>query len=541
MTPIKADLRFKKISSLNKHAGKGFLVLGLAQESKDTSKLTWLPALKKSKEFQGLLSTVSSLERFKANSSESLALYNQGPALSEFPSYTNLFLFGLGEFKNLSAQDVLIMGAKLGQDLRASKITEADIYLDSLVAAPTGQAQDFAGRKDPAGKMDRDAFFEKFFVGLHLGLYSFDEYKTSKENKEASKKMLSLRLLSSSITEVQARRLLDRVLAQSESVFAARDLMNLPPNDLYPESLAKKAQELGRKSGFSTTVWDEKKLASEGMNGILAVGMGSARPPRLIIMQHNGTKKNLPTLVLVGKGITFDTGGISLKPGAGMDAMKMDMGGSAAVIGAMYGIAKSKAPVRVIALVAAAENMPDGKATRPGDIYTSYTGKTVEVLNTDAEGRLVLADALEYAKSFKPDAVVDAATLTGAVVIALGGACVGIMGNNAKLIEGFQTAGAKEGERAWELPLYKEYGDDLKSKVADIANIAGSRGAGSSKAGAFLNYFVDNAYPYLHVDIAGVMDSTKEQGAHCTGGGSGIPTRTFIEFAVNFKKYFKDS
>jgi leucyl aminopeptidase len=536
MTPLKADLSFKKINSLRNHSGKGLLVLGVTQDSKDTSKLSWLPALKKSKEFTSLLAMISTIERFKGDSGEGLALYKQSSILSQFSSYSDLLLFGLGQFKDIGAQDALILGAKLGQELRNTKVTEADVYLDSLISAPSGQAVDYAGRKDPAGKLSAEAFFEKLFVGLQLGLYSFEDYKSS--DKKESSKAIELRLLSSSMTEVQVRKILDRIHTLSESVYIARDLMNMPPNDLYPESLAQKAQEIGRKAGFSTTVWDEKKLAAEGMNGILAVGKASVRQPRFIIMQHNATQKRLPTLVLVGKGITFDTGGISLKPGAGMEAMKMDMGGAASVIAAMYGIAKAKAPVRVIALVSAAENMPDGNATRPGDIYKAYGGKTVEILNTDAEGRLVLADALVYAKTFKPDAVIDTATLTGAVCVALGGACVGIMGNNARLLEAFQLAGAKEGERAWELPLYKEYGDDMKSKVADIQNIGTNRNAGSQKGGAFLNFFVDNAYPHLHVDIAGVMDATKEQGPHCTGGGTGIPTRSLIEFAVNFKKYF---
>lgn len=548
MTPLKADLKFKKISSLisnsktssNPASQKRMLVMGITQNSK--SELSWLPALNKQKELSSLLKEISTLDHFKGSSAESLALFKQDALLSNLSSYRDLFLFGLGEFKNLSPQDVMILGAKLGQDLRNSKITEADVYLDSLIDAPTGHASDFAGRKDLGGKVTAEDFFEKFFVGLQMGLYSFDVYKTlsskTTSKKESSKAPLQLNLLSSRFTETQARSLLNRVHVLSESVYVARDLMNLAPNDLYPDSLAKKTQELGRKAGFTTTIWDEKKLSTEGMNGILAVGKGSARPPRLIVMQHNASKKNLPTLVLVGKGITFDTGGISLKPGPGMEAMKMDMGGSACVIAAMNGIAKLKAPLKVIAIVAAAENMPDGTATRPGDIYKAYGGKTVEVLNTDAEGRLVLADALEYAKSFNPDAVVDAATLTGAVMIALGGACVGIMGNNNNLIDAWHKAGAKEGERSWELPLYKEYADDMKSKIADIQNIGSNRNAGSSKGGSFLNFFVENAYPYLHVDIAGVMDATKEQGAFCVGGGTGIPTRTFIELALNFKKYF---
>jgi leucyl aminopeptidase len=539
MTPLKAEIRFKKITSLAKHNGTGTLVIAFHQDAKAEGSPQLLLALRKLKELLPLTTALKKLPRFKAAAGEGLALYQQSSSLlKEIPAFEDLMLFGLGKIEKPTLQDILVLGAKLGQELRNNKITTAEVFVDSFLFAPTAHAVDFAGRKNLAGKIEKDDLLEKLLVGLQLGLYSFDNYKSKK--KDGSKaEAIEIRLLSSSLNESQAKQILDRVLVASESTYIARDLMNTPANDLRPSDLAKRATELGKKAGFTTTVWDEKKLESEQMNGILAVGKGSSAPPRLIVMQHNATKKGVPTLVLVGKGITFDSGGISIKPAAGMEYMKMDMGGSAAVIAAMYGIGKSKLPIRVIGIVASAENMVSGDATRPGDIYKAYGGKTVEVLNTDAEGRLVLADALEYAKSFKPDAVVDVATLTGAVMVALGGACSGIMGNNAALIKAFHEASAAQGERTWELPLFEVYADDMRSKIADLQNIGSSRNAGSQKGGAFLHAFVEDSYPWLHVDIAGVMDATKEQGAHCPGGGTGMPTRSLIELAANFKKYFK--
>jgi leucyl aminopeptidase len=538
MTPLKAEIRFKKITSLSKHSGTGPLVVAFHQDAKSEGSAELLPALRKIKELQPVVSGVKKLTRFKAGAGEAVTLYQQSASLlKDISGFEDLFVFGLGKTEKHSRQEILTLGAKLGQELRANKITTAEVLVDSFLYATSAPALDHAGRKNIAGKIDKEEVLEKLLVGLQLGLYSFDSYKSKKD--DAKPQVFNLTLVSTTFSEAEARKILASVQIAAESTYIARDLMNTPSNDLRPADLAKRAQEIGKKAGFSTTVWDEKKLAAEGMNGILAVGAGSSAPPRLIVMQHNGSKKNVPTLVLVGKGITFDCGGISIKPAAGMEYMKMDMGGSASVIAAMNGIAKSKAKIRVIGIVASAENMVSGDATRPGDIYKAYGGKTVEVLNTDAEGRLVLADALVYAKSFKPDAVVDIATLTGAVMVALGGACSGIMGNNASLIDAFHNASAVQGERTWELPLYEVYADDMKSKTADLQNIGSSRNAGSQKGGAFLGAFVEDAYPWLHVDIAGVMDATKEQGAHCPGGGTGMPTRALIELATNFQDHFK--
>ncbi len=528
MTPLKAEIHFQKFtpSAPKSVKFKDTLVVGVT-ETKSGYKFS--PSVKGWKDLQIAMTSLGSIDGFNAKRGSTSFLANQ----HHLGSHKNLLLVGLGEESKFSAQDFLSLGASIGLALRNCGIKAADFALESLLPAGLKIAEDRAGRKDPGGKLESTDVYERLLSGIQLGLYQFNSYK-SEADKQGP---LKIQILGTSITTTQAKQFVDKSKTYSEATYIARDLMNTPGNDMQPAHLAEFATKLGKKSGFSTTVWDEKRLAKEGMNGILAVGKGSKAPPRLIVMNYNASKKNAPTLVLVGKGVTFDTGGISLKPGQGMEAMKMDMGGSASVIAAMHGIAQSKAPIRVVGIVGAAENMPSGEATRPGDIYTSLSGKTVEVINTDAEGRLVLADCLTYAKTFKPTAVIDLATLTGAVIIALGGTAQAIMGNNAKLIEAFKNTSYKEGEPSWELPLFPAYIEDMRGKVADLQNIGNSRAAGSSKAGAFLGEFVD--YPWLHIDIAGVMDAgAKDQGQHCPQGATGIPTRSLIEFAVDMKKKF---
>ncbi len=530
MTPLKAAILFQKFTpNAGKFKFSDTLIIGVTPEKKGFK----VPAVIKGwKELNSAFASIGSIDGFDAKRGTIGLLLNQ----NHLSSHKNLLFIGLGEDLKFSARDFLSLGATLAQKLQNSKLDNCDILLETLVPANLKIAEDRAGRKDPGGKLEVLEAYERVLSGMQLGLYSFDDYKTPSPNQDSSK-TIKIKWLGLQTTPAQSKKILDKSEIYSESVFIARDLMNTPANDMQPTHLSDYAIKLGKKSGFSTVIWDEKRLAKERMNGILAVGIGSKAPPRLIVMSHNASKKNLPLLVLVGKGVTFDTGGISLKPGQGMEAMKMDMGGSATVIAAMNGIAKTKAPLRVIGIVGAAENMPSADATRPGDIYTAHSGKTIEVINTDAEGRLVLADCLSYAKSFNPNAVIDVATLTGAVIIALGGTCQAIMGNNAELIEAFNQVSYHEGEPSWELPLFPAYLEDMKGKISDLQNIGSSRSAGSSKAGSFLGEFVD--YPWLHIDIAGVMDAgSKDQGQHCVYGATGIPTRSLIEFANTMKKGF---
>lgn len=319
-------------------------------------------------------------------------------------------------------------------------------------------------------------------------------------------------------------------LRQAEAYIAGsklcRDLVNMPANVCNPAYLGQRAAALAEAHEHLTAqVLGPAQMAELNMNAALAVAQGSANEPRLIVMEYKAANaKNSQPIVLLGKGVTFDTGGISIKPAAAMDEMKGDMGGAAAVFGAMEGLCREQLPLHVIGLVVAVENMPDGQATRPGDIVKTMSGKTVEILNTDAEGRLILCDGLTYAERFKPQAVIDMATLTGAVVIALGSHRAGLMGNSEELQEALFQAGQRSEDYLWRLPLDKEYKDMMKSPFADIANISGSREAGSITAGAFLSFFAEN-YAWAHLDIAGVAFRS---GAN--KGATGRPVALLLEY-----------
>ncbi len=305
-------------------------------------------------------------------------------------------------------------------------------------------------------------------------------------------------------------------LATGRGMNYTKDLGNTPPNICHPVWLAEQAKAMAKDyDSIQTEVLDEKQMEKLGMNTILAVGKGSKQPPRLIVMEYRGGKaKDKPYVLVGGKGITFDTGGISLKPGEGMDEMKYDMGGSASVFGTMKVLAETKPKINVVAVIAAAENMPDGGASRPpGDIVKTLSGMTVEILNTDAEGRLVLCDALTYVKKFDPAAVVDMATLTGACIIALGSHATGLLSNNDELANELLAAGERTGDRAWRLPLWDEYQSQLDSNFADMANIGGRPPAGTITAACFLSRFAKD-YRWAHLDIAGTAwNSGKAKGA----------------------------
>ncbi len=341
--------------------------------------------------------------------------------------------------------------------------------------------------------------------------YRFSTYKGKEDVKPVRLQKVDLHVNEDQLEDAR------QACLQAEAIVAgsnhARDLGNTPPNDLYPEALAESAVNLAKHyRKLKVTVLDEKDLEELGANAILAVGRGSERPPRLVALEYRGANKDEAPIVLVGKGITFDTGGISLKPGEAMDEMKYDMCGAASVLGVMKAVAELKLPLNVVGVVTSAENMPDGRAARPGDIVKTLSGQTVEILNTDAEGRLVLCDALTWVERFKPKAVIDIATLTGACIIALGHQTSAVLGNNADLIDALKKAGTASHDRAWELPLWEEYQEQLKSNFADMANIGG-RPAGAITAACFLARYAEN-YPWAHLDIAGVAwKSGKEKGA----------------------------
>ncbi|MEX1139239.1 MAG: leucyl aminopeptidase [Bacteroidota bacterium] len=365
--------------------------------------------------------------------------------------------------------------------------------------------------------------------GASLGLYRFDKYISKPaEDRHAIGELVLL--TSDRRSAAEGEKALAQASIVAQAAMFARDLSNAPGNEIYPETLAKAAIESGKKSGYKVRVMEKAEIEKLGMGGIIGVSQGSSRPPRFIVMEHNKSAKK--TVVLVGKGVTFDTGGISIKPSAGMAEMKMDMAGAAAVIGTMEAVARLKLRVHVVGLVPAVENMPGGNSVRPGDILRHYNGKTSEVDNTDAEGRLILADALGYAEKFKPAAVIDLATLTGACVVALGHHATGMMGNNDALMVKLKTAGEATYERVWQLPLYDEYEKQIKSDVADVKNVGG-RWAGAITAGWFLKKFIGD-YPWVHLDIAGTA-MMEENGDYTQRGGSGVGVRLLVEFLKAWK------
>ena len=358
-------------------------------------------------------------------------------------------------------------------------------------------------------------------------VYRFDACK-SKPSKQ--KLVGKITLITAGIDDQLAKKAVAHGKAIADGMKLARDLSNLPGNVCTPSYLATKAQKLAKKqTKFSCKILDEKEMQKLKMDSLLSVSRGSRQPAKLIIMEHKGGKKDQQPVVLVGKGLTFDAGGISLKPPGKMDEMKYDMCGSASVFGALQACADLKLPLNVVGIIPSSENMPDGDANKPGDIVTSMAGLTIEVLNTDAEGRLILCDALTYAERYNPAVVIDIATLTGACIVALGHHTSGLMANNQKLADELIEAGNQADDKAWQLPLGDEYQKQLKSNFADIANIGGPA-AGSITAGCFLSRFTEE-YTWAHLDIAG----TAWQSGH-NKGATGRPVPLLVNYLLNKAK-----
>ena len=419
----------------------------------------------------GLLSEAVSGSRFQGKAGQTALV-----VLPKGLDFRRALLIGGGKPKKRGARELEAIGAHLIKAVGKSGFRTAAIH------AP--------GADDAA----------RIATGAKLAAYRFDTYFT--KLKPEQKPSLTGLIVATGDPKA-ARTAFAPFDAATDGTFLARDLVNMPPNDLHPESFAAKLQELSS-LGIEVEVLGEKQMAKLGMRALLGVGQGSIRESQLGIMKWNGGKAGEDPVILVGKGVCFDTGGISLKPGPGMEDMRGDMGGAAAVTGTMRALAQRKAKANVIGLVGLVENMPDANAQRPGDIVTSASGQTIEIQNTDAEGRLVLCDVLWYAQEhFKPKAIVDLATLTGAIVISLGHHHAGLFSNDDKLAEALSKAGEAEGERVWRLPLGSEYDALLKSKFADMRNIGG-RSAGSITAAQFLKRFINDGVKWAHLDIAGV-------------------------------------
>ncbi len=366
-----------------------------------------------------------------------------------------------------------------------------------------------------------------YLEGMLLGNYRFVKYFTNKADKQNHLKEIVL------TKAFAAKKEIDRLLAVTEATCIARDLINEPQSYLSAAQMSIDIQKYGKEAGFEVEVFEEDKIRALKMGGIIAVNMGSVTPPRFNILEWKSPKAtNKKPIILVGKGIVYDTGGLSLKPTANsMDRMKADMGGAATVVGTMVAVAKAKLPLHVIALIPSTDNRPGVNAYAPGDVITMYDGSTVEILNTDAEGRMVLADALHYAKKYDPELVIDFATLTGSAARAVGPEGVSYMGTASRdVMDRLKTSGYNVYERPVEFPLWREYGDQMKSNIADLKNLGGSS-AGMATAGKFLEHFTD--YPWVHFDIAGTAYITKANG-YRTKEGTGVGVRLMFDFLKNY-------
>ena len=429
--------------------------------------------------------------------------------------------------RRLSAERVLLVG--LGKEKGA--------HMERLRQAVGTAASYLQGRKLTVFALDLTSFSSRsagvkelasaICEACVLATYRFDRYRRE-NNDELPPAMEEIQLLVEKQAQVRdAEEGAGHAQAVCRGVVLARDLVNEPGNAKSPEFLAQCARELAQEAGLACTVLERADLEKEGMGAILGVAQGSVRDPRLIVLEYRGGGSGAKPVALIGKGVVFDAGGISLKPAEKMEEMKMDMAGGAAVLGTMLTVSLLKLPVNLIGIVPAVENLPSGTAIRPGDVLTSLSGKTIEVINTDAEGRLILADALTYARRFEPRLVIDVATLTGACIIALGHHATAVLGNHDGLIRQLIRAGERCGERLWQLPLWEEYAGQIKSDIADLKNVGG-RPAGTITAAAFLQKFA-SGLNWAHLDIAGT--AWEDKGRSCTPrGATGVGVRLLVDY-----------
>lgn len=424
----------------------------------------------------------------------------------------SVFVLGEGTAKKYSAENARRWSGAILKTAQAEKIKSIRICA-------------------PASMNPTDAVIG-FTEGLLLANYKFTAFKAADKNEVAVENMeIAVDKFSAGLSKTA-----DASKIVAEATNFARYLGDCPGNFMTPTQLAKEAQNAASGTKMKVTVWDKARIAKEKMDSFLGVSLGSDQEPKFIIMEYKGGNAKQKPFCLVGKGLTFDSGGISLKPGAGMEEMKFDMCGGAAVIGAMSAIAKLKLNINAIGFVVATENMPGPSANKPGDIRAARNGKTIEINNTDAEGRLILADALVYASEQKPGMILDAATLTGAMMIALGNTHTGFFSRNDALVKKINAAATTAGEAVWHMPMTDDHAKDMKGYYADLTNLAPSRNAGSATAAAFLESFVEKDIPWAHFDIAGTAWNVSGRLPYITTkGASGAIVRTFIEMARAYK------
>ena len=475
------------------------LVLGVHAKRRLTG-----PAAEVDKASGGQLTAILKRGDLDGEQDQSLMLYDLPNIQAE-----RILLVGLGPKKEFTLKSALKSWAGAVRQLNQGSVIEA---VNTLPALET--------RKTDLARVVRESV-----ITSEDQVYRFDQCKSKAEPPRRPLKKLTLFIGKQTKTQVLQRAVVEGE-AIAGGVALAKDLANLPGNLCTPGHLADQAKKLGRQSSkLKVSVLEEKQMQSLGMGSLLSVSRGSREPAKLIVMEYKGGKSDTKPVVLVGKGLTFDAGGISLKPAAAMDEMKYDMCGGASVIGAMAACVEMGLPINLVVIVPASENLPDGAANKPGDIVTSMSGQTIEILNTDAEGRLILCDALTYAERYKPAAVVDVATLTGACIIALGSQASGLLSNDEKLATELLEAGNRASDRAWRLPLWDEYQEQLKSNFADMANVGGKE-AGTITAACFLARYAEK-YKWAHLDIAGTAWRSGEE-----KGATGRPVSLLSQFLL---------
>lgn len=423
-----------------------------------------------------------------------------------------LLVLGLGKGGELDLDKV-----KNGMAIAARKARAAGVKQLTVACSPT-----LNNRWNPADLV------QAVVEGFELGVYRYRGYK---EEQQEDRSLDTVWLAMPGVTDSAFAAGIERGRVFAAATNTARDLTHEPANKLTPSILAERALEIADRYGIEAEVLDEQKLNELGMDALLAVSRASAEAPRMIVLHYRGAPESKEILGWVGKGVTFDSGGIQVKPGRGMEEMKGDMAGAAAVLGAMQAIGALKPHCNVTAVIPTCENMINGNGYRPGDVISSFSGKTIEIQHTDAEGRLILADGLAYARRLGATSLVNVATLTGAVIVALGYAATGLMTNDEKWAEEVKAAARVAGEKMWELPMFEEYGEYLKSEVADLKNEGGAP-AGSIQGGMFLKHFAEET-PWVHLDIAGTAESKKESGIH-PKGSTGVAVRTLAQLAMRF-------
>jgi leucyl aminopeptidase len=434
-----------------------------------------------------------------------------------FEGHRHVVVVGLGD--HLDHETLRQAASTVHANIKHVKATKATVALDGLLT----------------DKKQAHRLVQAFAEGLVLSDYSFDELKSHKKGSEDKHADMTIRLLTSMANDATVKRAFQEGITLAETVNFSRRLGDMPGNLMTPTILAKTVVDAVKGTGIKATIWDRARIKKEKMGGLLGVSQGSDQEPRFIILEYKGASSAQRPVAFVGKGLTFDCGGISIKPSAAMEEMKYDMCGGANVVGAILAIARLKLKLNVICVVPATENLVNGSATKPGDVHTARNGKTFEINNTDAEGRLILADALCYASEKEPQVIIDAATLTGAMNVALGNIHTGYFTRNQDLKKKIEDAAQASGEWVWNMPLTDFHVKDMKGTYADLSNISSAKGAGSATAAAFLEQFVTEGIPWAHFDIAGTAWAVGNRLPYCPKkGASGVMIRTFVELAKQY-------